>query len=43
MVVVTEMEQERPIWLTMGGVTNCCHIVEDNRLIQWIIVYVLCR
>ena len=29
------------IWLAMDGVSNCCHIAENNRRIQWILVFVI--
>ena len=29
--VVIEAEKVALIWLIMSEVTNCCHVVEDNR------------
>ena len=40
--VVMEVDQEVSIWLTVGGVSNCCHVVEVNRCMQWIGVCLLC-
>ena len=34
--VPIEVEQEEPIWLIVGGVSNCCHVEEHNRRRQWI-------
>ena len=31
---VIDVEQEVPIWLAVDGVSNCCHVVEDNLSIQ---------
>ena len=41
--VVIEVEWAAPIWLVVGGVTNCYHVVKDNRRIQWISVCLLYR
>ena len=32
--VVIEVEQEVPIRLAVDGVSNCCHVVEDNHCMQ---------
>ena len=32
-VVVIELEQEASIWLTVSGVGDGCHVIEDDRLI----------
>ena len=32
--VVIEVEQEVPIRLAVDGLSNCCHVVEDNHCIQ---------
>ena len=33
-IVVIEVEQEVPIRLEVDGVSNCCHVVEDNHCMQ---------
>ena len=40
--VVIEVEQEVPIWLAVGGVSNCCHVVEGNHCMLWMGVSLLC-